>query len=66
MATRREITKKYAADYAKASKSAKGLTLDELVAVTGWPRANARRALATARKRKGPAKPVTRKPRGRT
>lgn len=66
MATRREITKKYAADYAKSSKNAKGLVLDELVAVTGWSRANARRALSTARKRKGPAKAVVRKPRGRT
>ena len=66
MATRREITKKYAADYAKASKNAKGLVLDELVAVTGWSRANARRALSTARNRKGPAKAVVRKPRGRT
>jgi transposase InsO family protein len=66
MATRREITKKYAADYAKSSKNAKGLILDELVAVTGWSRANTRRALATARKRRGPAKSVTRKPRGRT
>lgn len=45
MATRREITKKYAADYAKSSKNAKGLILDELVAITGWSRANARRAL---------------------
>lgn len=66
MATRREITKKYAADYAKSSKTAKGLILDELVAVTGWSRANARRALSTARKRKGPARSVVRKPRGRT
>jgi len=66
MATRREITKKYATDYAKSSKKAKGLILDELVAVTGWSRANARRALSTARKRKGPAKSVTRQPRGRT
>ncbi|WP_211878325.1 hypothetical protein [Pseudarthrobacter albicanus] len=40
--------------------------LDELVAVTGWSRANARRAQSTARKRKGPAKAVVRKPRGRT
>ena len=61
MATRREITKKYAADYAKSSKNAKGLVLDELVAVTGWSRANARRALSTAW-RKGPAKAVVRKP----
>ncbi|MCP2048188.1 UNVERIFIED_ORG: hypothetical protein J3D58_002260 [Paenarthrobacter nicotinovorans] len=29
MATRREITKKYAADYAKSSKNAKGLILDD-------------------------------------
>ena len=62
----REITKKYAADYAKSSKNAKGLVLDELVAVTGWSRANARRALSTARKHNGPAKSVVRKPRGRT
>jgi hypothetical protein len=66
LGTRREITKKYATDYAKSSKTAKGLILDELVAVTGWSRSNARRALATARKRKGPAKTVARKPRGRT
>jgi transposase InsO family protein len=66
MATRREITKKYAADYAKSSKNGKGVVLDELVAVTGWSRANARRALSAARKRKGPAKSVVRKPRGRT
>jgi hypothetical protein len=66
MATRREITKKYASDYAKSSKNTKGLILDELVAVTGWSRANARRALSTARKRKGPAKAAMRKPRGRT
>ncbi|MDI3208049.1 hypothetical protein QK290_05845 [Pseudarthrobacter sp. AL07] len=66
MAKRREITKKYATDYAKSSKSVKGLILDELVGVTGWSRANARRALSTARKRKGPAKSVVRKPRGRT
>jgi hypothetical protein len=55
MATRRDITKKYAAEYAMSSKTVKGLILDELVAITGWSRSNARRALATARKRKGPA-----------
>ncbi|MET4591811.1 hypothetical protein [Arthrobacter sp. 754] len=66
MATRREITKKYAADYGKSSKNGKGLVLDELVAVTGWFRSNARRALSTARKRKGPANAVVRRPRGRT
>lgn len=66
LGTRRDITKKYATDYAKSSKTAKGVILDELVTVTGWSRANARRALSTARKRKGPAKTVVRKPRGRT
>lgn len=66
MATRREITKKYASDYAKSSKKAKGLVLDELVAVTGWSRANARRALSTARQRKGSSRSAVRKPRGRT
>lgn len=66
MGTRREITKKYAADYARSSKAAKGVILDELVTVTGWSRANARRALSTARKRKGPAKAAVRRPRGRT
>ena len=40
--------------------------MDELVAVTGWSRADARRALSTARQRRGPAKAVVRKPRGRT
>ena len=65
MGTRREITKKYARDYAQAAKKAKGVILDELVAVTGWSRANARRSLSTARKRKGPAKAVKRRPRPR-
>lgn len=60
MATRREITKKYASDYAKSSKNAKGLILDELIAITGWSRGDARRALSTVRKRKGPAKAVAR------
>lgn len=40
--------------------------LDQLVATTGWSRANAGRALTAASKRKGPAKAVVRKPRGRT
>ncbi len=47
MGTRREITKQYARDYGKESKNGKGVILDELVAVTGWSRANARRALST-------------------
>lgn len=66
MSARREITKKYAAEYAAASKKAKGVMLDQLVATTGWSRANARRALTAAGKRKGPARGVVRRPRGRT
>jgi len=66
MAARREITKKYARTYAAAAKSDKGRMLDELVGVTGWSRANARRAIAAAGKRKGSAKAVARKPRAPT
>lgn len=66
MSARREITKKHAAEYQRSSKKAKGVLLDQLVATTGWSRANARRALTAARKRKGPARAVKRKPRGRT
>ncbi len=40
--------------------------LDELVAVTGWSRANARRATAAAGKCRGPARAVQRKQRART
>lgn len=66
MSARREITKKHAAEYGASSKKAKGVMLDRLVATTGWSRANARRALTAARTRKGPARAVKRKPRGRT
>ncbi|MEJ1090055.1 transposase family protein [Microbacterium sp. Mu-80] len=65
MGARVEITKKYAREYARASKKARGRLLDEVVAVTGWSRDNARRRLAAAA-RPGPrpvAKP--RKPRPR-
>jgi len=48
MATRHEVTTKYARDYALSGKKDKGWLLDELVGVTGWPRANARRAAAAA------------------
>ena len=40
--------------------------LDELVGVTGWSRANARRAITAAGKRKGPARAAVRKPRAPT
>jgi hypothetical protein len=56
MSARREITKKHAADYGSASKKAKGVMLDQLVATTGWSRAKARRALTAAGKRKGPVR----------
>lgn len=66
MSARREIAKKHAAEYRQVSKKAKGVMLDQLVATTGWSRANARRALTAARVRKGPASAVKRKPRSRT
>ncbi|MDJ0358458.1 hypothetical protein [Paenarthrobacter sp. PH39-S1] len=66
MSARREITKQSAAEYARATKKGKGQILDELVAVTGWSRANARRALSTALKRKTPVRKTKRKPRRRT
>jgi hypothetical protein len=63
MSARREITKKHAAVCAKASKKAKSVMLDLLVATTGWLRANARPALTVVGKRKGSARAVVRKPR---
>ena len=42
MAARREITKKYAREYARAGKFEKGQLLDSLVATTGWTRDHAR------------------------
>ncbi|MDJ0358063.1 hypothetical protein [Paenarthrobacter sp. PH39-S1] len=65
MGTRREITKQYARDDEEESKKVIGVIPDELVAVTGRSRANARRALSTARKRTGPAKAVPCRPRPR-
>jgi len=60
MATRKEITKKYARAYASAARKEKGRLLDEPVGVTGWSRANARRSIAVAAKRKGSARAVVR------
>lgn len=45
---RAEITGRYAGAYAKASKKDKGRMLDEVCAVTGWSRDNARRRLVAA------------------
>ena len=63
LSARREITKKEAGAYAAASKKAKGEILDRLVAEVGWSRANARRQLGRAFKRRGPARVVARRPR---
>jgi len=49
MSARVEITAKYARAYAKASKADKGRLLDEVVAVTGWSRDNARRRFGRPR-----------------
>ncbi|WP_245542991.1 integrase [Ruania albidiflava] len=51
MASRAEITTRYAKAYGRASKKDKGRVLDEVVAVTGWSRDNARRRLVAAAKR---------------
>src|SRR5699024_1014019 len=48
MGTRAEITAKYARAYQQASKKAKGEVLDQVTAVTGWSRDNARRQLRRA------------------
>src|SRR5690625_3228591 len=50
MASRADITRRYALAYAQASKKDKSTLLDEVCAVTGWSRDNARRRLAQARK----------------
>lgn len=60
MAARAEITAKYARQYARASKKDKGRLLDEVVAVTGWSRDNARRQLGMAAKPR-PARPRRRR-----
>ncbi|MDQ6741119.1 MAG: hypothetical protein M3021_12370 [Actinomycetota bacterium] len=66
LSARREITRKEAAEYFRASKKGRGEILDRLVAAVGWPRANARRQLSNALTRRGPAGTVKRKPRPRS
>ena len=51
MQARAEITGKYTRVYTRASKKDKGRILDEVCAVTGWSRDNARRRLVAAAKR---------------
>ncbi len=51
MVSRAEITTSYAKAYVKAGKKDRGRILDEVVAVTGWSRDNARRRLTVAASR---------------
>lgn len=61
LSARREITKQSAAECARAAKKDKGRILDDLVGVMGWSRANARRALSTALKRRTPVRKAKRR-----
>ena len=64
MQSRAEVTTRYAKAYVKASKTDRGRVLDEVVAVTGWSRDNARRRLSQAAKRPpGSGRQVARQPR---
>jgi hypothetical protein len=58
MASRVEITTRYAKAYRKAGKAEKGRVLDEVVSVTGWSRDNARRRLVAAVRRPGAGRQV--------
>ncbi len=65
MAARREITKKFARQYARSGRAEKGRLLDTLVATTGWTRDHARRAIRQASRRRGAARQVQRRARPR-
>lgn len=64
MTTRAEITTKYAKTYTKAPKKTKSAILNEVIAVTGWSRDNARRRLTQAAHHPpGPGRQVAKAPR---
>jgi hypothetical protein len=64
MASRAEVTTRYAKAYVKASKKDRGWILDQVVDVTGWSRDNARRRLTAAAKRPpGLGRSVAKRPR---
>ena len=63
MASRVEITARYAKAYARASKGQKGRVLDQVVEVTGWSRDNARRRLVAAATSPGTGRAVAVRPR---
>jgi len=64
MTSRAEITTRYAKAYRKASKGDKSRILDQVVAVTGWSRDNARRRLVDAAKQSpGVGRQEAKKPR---
>ena len=63
MSSRAEITAKFAKAYVKASKANKGQILDQVVAVTGWSRDNARRRLTAAARPPGAGDQVAKRPR---
>jgi hypothetical protein len=65
MAARREITKKFAREYATAGKVQKGRMLDTLVHSNEWTRDHARRAIRHASERTGAARDQQRKRRPR-
>ena len=66
MGARNEVRMTKAAAYSNASKKGTRNSFDRLVAELWWPRANARRQLGHALKRKGRAAPAPRKSRART
>ena len=63
MKSKAEITSRYAKAYLKAGKKDKGRVLDEVVAVTGWSRDNARRRLKAAARPPGRGHTVAARPR---